>query len=272
MSKLEHWHKTISRQDDCDLDIVAILQDQQEQASQRGMSRPFLALASDNKDYWVKTIDVPLSGRLLATEQIVSRCGTLIDAPVCKVNLINIPEEFDAHTLSNGRILKQGIAHASLDIGPAIFNKSLGPEYREYDDNTYRHGFIHAMHDWCWGDDLQWLYQIATDMMTFSHDHGLFLPKVRASPVWSVEALQQSFDEPCELQAELSGITPLALLEAAENLDNVKRSDLRAIISSVPASWDIADTDLEHLGYFLECRASKVADRLRITAANLEED
>lgn len=262
-SRMNHWKGSIERRDECELSVISILLDQ---AEERGGSLPFLALASNQGEYWIKTLGTEQGDRVLVTEQVVSRCGALIGAPVCKTSLIAIPEEFDGEQLSNGRVLKQGIAHASQHVANTIFGKFYEPQYRDRDDNEYRHAFIFALHDWCWGDDLQWLYQTTTDLTTFSHDHGHFLP---GGPAWDCEQLAANAGEPHEIGMPADGISKEALAEAASNLEQVNFDSLHAIMQTIPRSWPVSDTDLEHLGCFLECRTAGVAARLRSTADRL---
>jgi hypothetical protein len=59
---------------------------------------PFRATASDQRDYFVKTLQTcpPTQEPSLAIEQIVSQVGRLIGAPVCETSLIRIPAAWSA--------------------------------------------------------------------------------------------------------------------------------------------------------------------------------
>lgn len=233
------------------------------QSSSRGGSLPFQALASDGQVYWVKMVQNAQGPRVLATEQIVSACGRLIGAPVCETALIEIPEELDGDALANGTVLRAGIAHASRNIANSQFDKWHTPQHRDQDDNRRRHAGYFALYDWCWGDDMQWLYDLSDERKTYSHDHGHFLP---GGPNWSIEALEQNVDTPHEIDPLSRGLDPGELARMAGVLDNVGREAIRTIMQAVPVQWGIGAADLEAVGWFLERRRAGVAQRLRALA------
>lgn len=240
--------------------VVGILQAQSES---RGGSLPFQVLASDERVYWVKMVGNPQGSRVLSTEQIVSECGRYIEAPVCETTLIEIPEDFDGDELENGTILRAGIAHASLDVENANLGKWHTPQYRDQDDNRKRHAGYFALYDWCWGDDMQWLYDLNEDRKTYSHDHGHFLP---GGPQWSVESLKENVDVSREIDPLATGLDDEELVRIADLLDNLHRDFLLDVLQAVPSVWPIDSRDLEVIGWFLEKRSSGVAGRLRVLA------
>lgn len=260
MHSLGNWAKLTTRTDDCDLRVVSILR---EMADERGGSRPFQALVSDGNVYWVKSLGNPGSDRALIAEQIVAACGKLITAPVCNVALVRIPEELNGYQLISDYSLRAGIAHASLDVPQAIFDKTHGPAHRARNSNQTRHAYLWALYDWCWGDDLQYLYDPTADMTTFSHDHGYYLP---GGPAWSAQTLSDCLDRPHDLGADVDGLDAVALISVADRLESISHDQLRAIIEAVPGSWPVDGRELSALGYFLEKRIQPVAGRLRTLA------
>ena len=176
------------RSNQCDIFVDTILR---AMSDERGGSVPFEVRATDGDRYWVKQIENPQSARSPITEQVIAGCGRLIGAPVRDIRLIGVPEELDGEKLSSGVVLRQGIAHASLNLEYSSFDKTWGPENRGLDDNRRRHAAYFTFFDWSWGADPQWLHDTTDDMKLYSHDHGHFLP---GSPDWTVESLLGNYE------------------------------------------------------------------------------
>jgi hypothetical protein len=251
-----------SRHDNCTLTVDAILIDK----AKEGGSQPFQVRATNRRLYWLKPVDNPQGPRVPATEQIVARCGHLIKAPVCEVDLVRIPTELAGHRLSTGRQLTHGIAHGSADLATATFASGNAPAHRERNNNSTRHAYIFALHDWCWGADSQWLHDTIADMMVFSHDHGHFLP---GGPGWTGQIVRAEVENDHSLGAPPDGLNPTALKGAADAIEQVSRADLVGVLSTIPLSWPVTDADLETVGFFLERRRKPVAARLRSISAQL---
>lgn len=233
------------------------------QSPSRGGSLPFQVLATDGKIYWVKMSHNKQGPKMLATEQIVAACGRLLGAPVCETALIEIPEVFDGDALDNGTVLRAGIAHGSLNVDNSLFDKWHTPQYRDQDDNRRRHAGYFALYDWCWGEDMQWLYDASDDRKTYSHDHGHFLP---GGPEWTISSLEQNVDNPREIDALERGLDHRELARIADLLDNTGRETLCEIVRCIPEEWQLEVAELEAVGWFLERRRSGVAQRLRVLA------
>ncbi len=231
-----------------------------------GGSKALIGRAIDGNRYWVKQIDNPKSHMVPVNEQIVARCGALIGAPVCTVALIEIPASLSG--IVSGVRVKAGVAHGSLEVPDTIPSYSL--DYRDQDNNRTRHAGVLALVDWCWGGDLQWLFQ-ETDRRTYSHDHGFYFP---GGPDWheSPQAVQQQADQappPSDClklwQAGL-GMRPIALTTFASKLESVTTEQIARVLNAVPSEWPVEAYDLDLIGYFLERRAPQVAARLRAAA------
>jgi len=259
---IDSWKGLLTgkRRADVPLHVEAVLESQSES---RGGSLPFKALASDDRIYWIKMVNTKQGGRVPATEQIVSKCGRLISAPVCETSLIAIPDLLNGDKLDNGTVLQSGIAHASLDVANCTFDKYHEPQYRLKDDNRMRHAGYYALYDWCWGEDMQWLYDVTADWQTYSHDHGHFLP---GGPDWSVANLKEKVDIAHEIDPEAANLDDNELARIADRLDSIARSELVQVMAGIPDIWPVEDHELEAVGWFLENRCSQVADRLRTLA------
>ena len=145
-----------------------------------------------------------------------------------------------------------------------VNERGLG--YRADDDNRRRHAGLFALHDWCWGRDSQWLFALADEHKTYSHDHGHFFP---GGPNWpeNPDGLRTQVDRPHRLQdvaaADAAGLDADAVRAIAAALEAVNAEKLSEILNAIPQEWPAADADLELLGFFLERRAPQVAGRMR---------
>jgi len=229
------------------------------QPSSAGGSGAFLALTRDGERYWVKTLNNLQGQRVVITEQIVGRAGTLIDAPVCPVATLYIPKALAGWEFRPGRFLEAGFAHGSLALDTCIERRGL--EFRERDENAVRHVGYFALYDWCWGGDLQGLFDLSDDRAMYSHDHGWFLPPVGRR--WTRQALLEKLDEPRELGENGGGLDLVEVQRVAARLETLTREDILRVITAIPRTWPVTDQELEAVGAFLEHRASGVARRLR---------
>lgn len=230
-------------------------------------SGPFRVVASDGRQYFVKSLDTCPAGQeaSIAIERIVAEAGRLIGAPVCTTNLIRIPFALAGWEPRPGVQLREGLAHASLALDRADEQGRPQLSARGQDDNRRRHVGVYALYDWCFGTDAQWLYDIDSDRTVYSHDHGLYFPPV-GQGLWTRQDLITAADAPHELPDPREGLDPSAVDNIAASLEAVNRDDLVSIMRSVPSSWPVSDDDLEALGWFLEYRAPLVAERVRALA------
>lgn len=224
---------------------------------------PFRATASDQRDYFVKTLQTCQRTQepSLAIEQIVSQVGQLIGAPVCETSLIRIPADLDGWEPLPGVPIRAGLAHASLAIERAVFGRRA-LDQRDANDNTRRHVGVYALCDWCISADEQWLYDLGDDNAVWSHDHGLYLPPA-GSGFWNRPGLVAQADDDHTWRDPPDGLSTAAVNDVAEALEAVNRPTLARVLRSIPASWPVSDEDLEAVGWFLERRAPAVANRLR---------
>lgn len=248
---------------DVTLQLDAVLESQ---GDSRGGSLPFKGLASDGEVYWIKSPSNRQSSRVPTTEQLIAGMGRLIGAPVCETRLLSISKEFDGEILDNGTVLEAGIAHASRDVGNCSFDKWYEPQYRAQDDNRRRHAGYFALFDWCWGDDMQWLYDLQDDRKTYSHDHGHFLP---GAPNWTVVTLAQSAELPHELSADGNGLDDNELVRLAVRLESLTMNEIAGVVRMIPAAWPVTDEELEIVAAFFDFRREPTAVRLRELAKRM---
>ena len=226
-------------------------------------SGPFRVTASDGRDYFVKTLETCPAGQAasLAIEQVVSRAGQLIGAPVCETSLIRIPAVLEGWEPRPGVRLQAGLAHASLAIEHADFRRPPLDE-RDGDDNSRRHVGVYALCHWCFSADEQWLYDLDNDHALYSHDHGLYLPPPGAG-WWTQAELVAQADTSHSWRDPSTNLSRQAASEFADALENVDRASLVKMMCVIPASWPVTNDALEGLGWFLGYRAPAVAARIR---------
>jgi len=224
----------------------------------RTSSGAFKATAAEAGRWWVKPLNNPCGPRIPITELIVGKAGALINAPVCEVAVVEIPPELEGEVYGHGRQLEHGYAVGSRDVPGVIEEREL--KYRQLDDNRRRQAGIFALYDWCWGSDAQWLYASEADQRTHSHDHGYYLP---GRPCWTAADLRAEVDTPRQGPWSPTALDPEALDGYADRLDGLTREDIRSILDPVPPEWPVTQHELETVGWFLERRATQVAERLR---------
>ena len=217
----------------CDIDPQRV----QDEAAGAGGSQPQKAVSFDGRSWWVKPTTNPQGPHVPVTEYVVGRLGRLIEAPVCTVALVEIPADIETPQCPSG------IAYGSLDV-PGTVN--IGPplQHRSEDDNAPRQVGVHALFDWCFGDDAQWLYDLADDWKLHSHDHGFYFPP--AGQTWDSGALRASVSDAHPLPDPMpDGLLPAAVEDFADRLGAVTRAQLQEVLESVPPSWPVPDSELE---------------------------
>lgn len=234
--------------------------------ARRSWSRPFEAEADDGRRYFVKSLDTcPRNARAsVAVEYLVARVGALIRAPIPETRLLRVPEGFAGWSPFPGRALTCGFAHAIVALPDCA-------DIREYPaeadaENLRRLVAVHALYDWCWGRDPQWVYSGHEQPRLYTVDHGLYLEhfrRVGSRGSTFVPDANRAHELRRPESVELPGA---AVEEVSSLLRAVSRTQLVEILNSVPASWPVGDTTLENLGWFLEHRAPQVAHRLEHSA------
>lgn len=220
---------------------------------------------ADGQIWWIKPVNNPQGPRVPINELIVARLGSLIEAPLCEVVVIEIPDALAGVKYRDDRSLEAGLASGSMNLDGVVEVKGP-PVDRDKADNARRHAGIFAVYDWCWGSDEQFLYeQDEKRRTTYSHDHGHYFP---GGPNWTADTLAANVDSAHEMSNPV-GLDPLAVRDYAKRLREVTRSDITGVLCGVPSEWAVATPELETLGWFLERRAEAVAARLDRIAETL---
>jgi hypothetical protein len=212
----------------------------------------------DGHIWWIKPVNNPQGPRVPINELVVARLGALIEAPLCEVGLIEIPDELAGVKYREDRSLEAGLASGSMNLDGVVEVKGSLAD-RDKADNARRHAGIFAVYDWCWGSDEQYLYeQEEKRRTTYSHDHGHYFP---GGPNWTADTLAAHVDNAHALP-DPAGLDPRAVRDYAKRLREVARSDIVDVLRGVPPEWAVTTPELETLGWFLERRTETVAARL----------
>src|SRR5438477_3698327 len=152
-------------------------------------SHPVYLACDDSKTYVVKPLrKYADQGRMLFTDQIVARFGTLIGAAVPRVSLITISQTL----IDLNPDPQQGLGHchAGVSHGSELI-KDVTERVDQFqhvgdDDNRNRFASLGVLHGWISFSDRQFLYEISDPFRVSAVDHGHFFPN---GPNWTLATL-----------------------------------------------------------------------------------
>jgi hypothetical protein len=226
-----------------------------------GGSQPFLVVASDERQYWLKAPNNPQGAMVPVNEQVVGRLATLAGIAVCEPVLVGIPEDLAGVEISAGYVLEECVAHGSLAVDGAVEVRA-NLSHRSDDDNARRQAGYLVLHDWLWGGDDQWLRVEANGNEYFSHDHGHYL----GGPGWTVESLEAAKDQPHPSPSAVDGLDADELALLADRLEALGKEKIAANVEVLPDAWPVGPAEIAAVVDFALHRAAAVAARTRILA------
>lgn len=235
----------------------------------RSWSSPVKVTGDDNHVYFAKFPELCRSQperMSVVTEMVVANVGQLIAASTCRTVVMRVPSELQGVELKDGINISSSVVHASRVLSSSCDDAKGNLPDRSDDDNPRRHVGLHALYDWCFGSDPQWLRDLNDNSATYSHDHGLYLPPNGGS--WTEDQLVANVDQPHPLPGSTTGLSAAAISDVSDALETVSRESLRAVLNRVPSSWPVTNEQLECLGWFLERRAPAVAGRIKQLASS----
>ncbi|MFY9556605.1 MAG: hypothetical protein WAV20_16060 [Blastocatellia bacterium] len=189
-------------------------------------SKPHKLVCDDGSRYAVKFINNPHGdGKAIATEQIVALAGALIDAPVPRVDLIQVSDD-----LVN--IIKSTFfdspASAGIHHGSKWVDGYSGPLGLTYQDlNRDKFAALDVLYTWLLAGDHQWIYRNTRPNDVLSVDHSAFFP---GGPNW------QSYG----LLGACTGVTPDPHLAALNLTDADRATTLERLLA-------VTDNDIASL-------------------------
>lgn len=220
----------------------------------------FLGPCESGRRFWIKAVGNPQGDQVLVSECVVPRLGCLIDAPVRESTLVDITPELTGTATTGPQHLRAGVAHGSLDLPRAQVSADV--LYASRGENRVRVPALAALWDWCLGADEQWMYD-PDGQSIWSFDHGLWIGQ---GFDWDASDAPILATQPHPWAWGLHGTEPSAFADVANRLEAVTAEQVLEAVAGVPASWPVADQDLEALCWVVWQRRKPVADRLRAMA------
>lgn len=218
------------------------------------MGAPWLSRANDGRLYAVK---FQQSGnhaltRSFICEQVVSRLGALIGAPVPEVVVANCPPAVVSLTQGFGPRC-EGACHASLYLGDgAVDEKPPQPPRSDLDRIGYAK--LSLLYGWFSVSSDHQVIRMPPTAVSFagtvvSVDHGLFLP---SGANWTVLDLE---NEPPPTPDSVFVLPDAATLaETRMKIRAVTDSDIARALAHVDTAWNASDAELVSLGKYLSSR------------------
>ncbi len=195
-------------------------------------SRPVLARGIDKKEYVVKGQQ---AGRQIINDQIVSRLGKALGAPVAEPHIVEVSSELiDLDPTFS--YFKPGTAHGVVWL-PECSDDREYIKYIEEPDNRSRFALLSVLYGWVYAQDHQFIYSKKIPPYVFSVDHGHFFP---SGPNWSIVSLSNA--PPAQIDSRISQrakFTPEELRQSLDALDSIDEETILKAIASIPVSWNI---------------------------------
>lgn len=224
-------------------------------------SEAFLALASDGRQYWVKAPDNPQGARTLVVEVVVHGIGRVLEAPMPKNVLVDIPAGL-SFPYADGRPMRGGIGHGSLNVQDVVVSEEWGT-YAEQDHNRWRQAFILAVWDLCLGVDPQWLHRTTDHFSMWSFDHGFWFA---GEADWDLPSLRRIGTAPWQHDLDSGVASRRALTAAADAVAALDLTTLQTISGHVPLDWSTTAAELNEVATLIHTRVPGVVNRLRSAA------
>lgn len=213
-------------------------------------SKPVLVGCDDGNLWVLKGLQ---NQRAIVNEQVVARIGALIGAPVCEVDIIELPQELCA--------LEPQLADVAPGLGHGVryvadTSDREGVKHTAEPGNVPRFAALQVLYTLTHAGDHQLIYSTIAPHIVYSVDHGHFFP---SGPNWTVNTLAacppvQQLDPTfaaCGIAAnELKVIRPVLAAATDEKLQE--------IVGSVPAAWGIGDAERSSMHDFLVRRRGEV--------------
>ena len=199
-------------------------------------SRPVFARGIDKCEYIVKGIVKGWqSDRRIINEQIVSRLGLAMGAPVGKPQIVEISSEL-LELDPEFSFLAPGKAHATHFI-PDCFDNRDASQYKDHSGNRERFALLSVLFGWVHSQDEQFIYQKTHPCLVHSVDHGCFFP---GGYTWTRESLQQASDPEVDRKLILScSLKEDEIKLALSALRGVTEEMIIQAVASPPDEWGI---------------------------------
>ncbi|MDJ0621101.1 MAG: hypothetical protein QNJ63_30925 [Calothrix sp. MO_192.B10] len=195
-------------------------------------SRPVFARGIDGCEYIVKGWQ---SDRGIINEQIVSRLGLAMGAPVGKPEIVEISSEL-LELDQEFSFLAPGKAHGTHFI-PNCFDDRDASKYKDHSGNRERFALLSVLFGWVHSQDEQFIYQTTHPCLVHSVDHGRFFP---GGYTWTTASLQNASDPEVDRKLILScSLKEDEIKLALSALRGVTEKMIIQAVASPPDEWGI---------------------------------
>jgi hypothetical protein len=172
--------------------------------------------------------------RSLVADQVVGRLAAVIEAPVPRVELVEVPDAL----LTPGSFLEHfqpGIAHGSEFI-PGCTD-SFYIQHRIEPGNPERFAALAVLYGWTDSENRQYLYAKEAPHLVFSVDHGAFFT---GSSDWDVGSLRTSMSADVDQLISIpAGLGRSVIRSAVDRLNAATDEVITEVIAAIPAEWGI---------------------------------
>ena len=203
-------------------------------------SNPVDLMCNDSNVYVVKGRQAGRAdvSRAIVNDHIVGRLGTLLDAPVPQIALVEIPSELIAAQPEMQHIIP-GIAHGSRSVEGV--SEKLQIQHHDLSENRSRFVLLAVLFGWTVANDRQFFYNKAEPYLVYSFDHGHFFP---GGPNWTEASLVQHQD--ARLDQHITQACSLLDEEIRDAVEQLRKIDDRAIaevVAGPPDEWGLTQAE-----------------------------
>jgi len=213
------------------------------------MSLAALVQCSDGRKYVIKRCDL---GRPLCAEHVVGRLGLLIGAPCMEVALADVTPQLIALDPKLQRFAG-GLAHATVNIDNVAEHR--GVQHQAIPQNRPRFASLLVLYSWMCAADHQFMYEVASPHLVYSHDHGCFFHGAQA---WTPATLAAGVAAALDGPLSAIGLSNAEIKAAAVPLAAVTDAEIAQVLAPIPAPWGVPSADLLALGQYLRQRRDAI--------------
>jgi len=221
-------------------------------------SKPLKVVASNAKEYWVKTPYNPHGQESLLAEAICYATAEFLGVSAPSRDFLIIDETFaQNNVLHNAHTIYPGTGLASEVVDGVIESREL--DFINKDDNAVHGPKFIAWWELCEGGDEQFLYRINEDYSVVPYDYGMWLgieddPYVQRMPNLPSGVTRWS--------GQVTRMSAGTFRHMAQKVDSMTRTDALQIVAQVPVDWGFTDQELISVAQWLYSRKDEVATSL----------
>lgn len=195
------------------------------------------------------------AGRQIISDQIVSRLGVAIGAPIGKPQIVELSSEI-LELEPEFSFLAPGKAHATLFI-PNCFDDRDASRYKDHSGNRERYALLSVLFGWAFSCDEQFIYRKTHPCLVYSVDHGRFFP---GGYDWTVESLKNAPEAEVYRKLVLScNLTNSEIKQALDALGAIHEETIIQAVASPPDEWGITiDERMVMLEFLIQRQQSLV--------------